>query len=310
MIPTHNCAHFLPHALGSVLSQDQGPERMQIEVVDDASEDDPSRIVHELGAGRIFLHRQETNVGHTRNFETCLLRSRGEFIHLLHGDDAVRPGFYQRLEEPLLRDMSLGAAFCRYIGIDAAGHWQTISELLREQSGLLDGWLERIALGQALQTPSIVVRREVYERLGGFDRRLSWTEDWEMWVRIAANYSVWYEAEPLALYRVHSDSSTGTLVRTGGTIRDARLAIELNAEHLPAASREALGRQARAILASTALRRARRLLHHHETRGALAHIVEALRTRPTPRILLGAAFVVGLGARNAVRTLLRTRRMT
>jgi len=310
MIPTHNSTGFLRQTLESVLSQDQGPERMQIEVVDDASEDDPVWIVRELGAERIGFHRQETNVGHTRNFETCLRRSRGELVHLLHGDDAVRPGFYRRLEGPFVRDESLGAAVCRYIGIDAAGHWQTVSELLRAESGVLDQWLERIALGQALQTPSIVVRREVYERLGGFDRRLSWTEDWEMWVRIAADYPVWYEVEPLALYRVHSESNTGTLVRRGETIRDARLAIELNAEHLPPERREALGREARAILASTALRRARRLLHHHETRGALAHTVEALRTRPTPRVLLGAGFVASLWVRNAVRRLLRTRSRT
>ena len=40
-------------------------------------------------------------------------------------------------------------------------------------------------------TPSIVVRRSVYERLGSFDRRLVCAEDWEMWVRIAAHYPIW-----------------------------------------------------------------------------------------------------------------------
>ena len=33
-------------------------------------------------------------------------------------------------------------------------------------------------------------------------------EDWEMWVRIAAHFPVWYEPEPLALYRVHDSSIT------------------------------------------------------------------------------------------------------
>ena len=42
-------------------------------------------------------------------------------------------------------------------------------------------------------TPCIVVRRSVYEELGGFDDRLACAEDWEMWVRVAARFPVYYE---------------------------------------------------------------------------------------------------------------------
>ena len=45
---------------------------------------------------------------------------------------------------------------------------------------------------------SIAVRREAYECLGGFDARLKCSEDWEMWVRIAARYPIWHEPAPLA----------------------------------------------------------------------------------------------------------------
>ena len=82
-------------------------------------------------------------------------------------------------------------------------------------------------------TPSIVVRRDVYEALGGFDDRLRCSEDWEMWVRIAARYPVWYETEPLALYRMHANSNTGRHVRTAEDIRYTREAIDLF-EALPA----------------------------------------------------------------------------
>ena len=74
-----------------------------------------------------------------------------------------------------------------------------------------------------------------------------------MWVRIAANYPVWYEVEPMALYRVHALSSSGTLARTAGTIRDVRTAIALNAEHLQPERVDVVTRQASAILADTAL---------------------------------------------------------
>lgn len=130
---------------------------------------------------------------------------------------------------------NIGAAFCRHIHMDEAGHWHYISQLEQSESGVLENWLEKIAVRQRIQTPSIVVRREVYEQLGGFDRRIRyWGEDWEMWVRIASQYPVWYEIEPLALYRTHSNSLSGHSVRTGANIQDFRKAIGLVKEYLPA----------------------------------------------------------------------------
>src|SRR5215211_1793383 len=90
MIPTYECAGYLRQTLRSVLAQDPGPEVMQIEVVDDASTDDPAAVVAELGGGRVDFFRQPRNVGHVENFNTCLRRAQGRLVHLLHGDDAVR----------------------------------------------------------------------------------------------------------------------------------------------------------------------------------------------------------------------------
>ena len=54
MIPTYNRTTFLERTLESVLSQDPGPEEMQIEVVDDASTlDDPESLVRRVGGGRV-----------------------------------------------------------------------------------------------------------------------------------------------------------------------------------------------------------------------------------------------------------------
>jgi glycosyltransferase involved in cell wall biosynthesis len=235
MIPTYNCANYLRETLSSVLAQDPGSHIMQIEVVDDYStKDDPESVVRELGQGRVGFYRQAENVGYIKNFETCLLRSRGKLVHLLHGDDGVRDGFYLKLQSAFEENLEVGAAFCRTIIIDEQGHWISISSLEQFESGILSNWLERISEYQRIQTPSIVVRREVYEKLGGFDRRmLCWFEDWEMWVRIAAHFPVWYEVEPLALYRNSSTSLSGRLVRTGKNTQDMRTAISAMQKYLP-----------------------------------------------------------------------------
>jgi glycosyltransferase involved in cell wall biosynthesis len=293
MIPTHDCASYLREALRSVLDQDPGPQRMQIEVVDDASSDMPEAVVEELGQGRVSFFRQPRNVGHVANFNTCLERSRGHLVHLLHGDDCVRDGFYAAMERLLEAEGSAGAAFCRYIAIDEAGDWSSIAPLEQRSRGLIGDWLEKIAVGQRLQTPCMVVRRQVYEQLGGFDRRPKGLgEDWEMWVRISAHYPVAYEPGPLALYRVHSSSLSGRMLRTGENVRDLRRVIEINREHFAPAQADEITRRALRETATTCLRRARRLLGAGDTAGMWAQVREAIRSDASPRVLAEAAAVV------------------
>ena len=286
MIPTFHCARFLGKTLESVLAQDPGPEVMQIEVVDDGSTlDDPESVVAEVGQGRVTFYRQPQNVGHTKNFETCLKRARGKVIHLLHGDDYVLDGFYRKLQHAFESRPEIGAAFCRQIFMDHAGHWEGYSALEQSESGILNNGLEHLALEQRIMTPSIVVRRNVYEQLGGFDSRLICTEDWEMWVRIAAQYPVWYEVEPLAAYRMHSASNTGRHVRNGDDIRYTRMAIEIFKSYLPREKADQLSKRARETYAFSALDTAYSMFLKGDFPAVLAQGREAIYLSRSPRVM-------------------------
>lgn len=286
MIPTYNCANYLRQTLASVLAQDPGSEIMQIEVIDDHStQDDPAAVVEELGRGRVTFHQHPENVGHTKNFETCLQRSRGHLIHLLHGDDCVRDGFYHKLQRGFEESPEIGAAFCRHVHMDEQGHWTCVSYLEQAQSGILSNWLDRIAVQQRIQTPSIVVRRSVYEALGGFDRRMSWSEDWEMWVRIAAQYPVWYEVEPLACYRRSSGSITGRCVKSGKNIQDMRKAINIVRQYLPNENAHQLTEKVLMNYALYALNSANEFVKLGDTSSAINQLREALICSSSLRIV-------------------------
>ena len=301
MIPTYNCGRHLAETLRSVLVQAPGPELMQIEVVDDASDDSPEGIVADVAPGRVQLHRQAQNVGSANNFNTCIARARGEIVHLLHGDDRVRPGFYAALERGF-GDARTGAAFCRYIAADEDGHWHTLAPLERRSPGIVSEWLERIGEGQRLQTPCMAVRRAVYEDVGGFDARLDgYGEDWEMWVRIAARYPVWYEPEPLAVYRVHSSSLSAGQLRSGQNVRQLRRAVELNRVLLPPEREQRISSAAQAAIAGAALRRARRLLDGGDMRGMWAQTKEAWRTDRSIELAARTTLLAAHLARRALR---------
>lgn len=298
MIPTYNCAEYLRETLASVLAQDPGSDVMQIEVVDDCStKDDPAAVVEELGQGRVSFYQQPENVGFIKNFETCLERSQGKLIHQLHGDDCVRDGFYRKMQSAFEQKPEIGAAFCRHIYMDEHSHWQTISDLEQLESGILSNWLEKIAAGQRLVTPSIVVRRDVYEKLGSFDRRMSCAgEDWEMWVRIAANYPVWYEVEPLAEYRTKRPGSlTAGSARTNKLVQDMRKANEIIESYLPTylpktTAREA-SKRARGMYAYWALEPIPQMIATGNILGAIAQTQQALECRPSLRVISSAVLL-------------------
>ncbi|MEG5042076.1 MULTISPECIES: glycosyltransferase [unclassified Microcoleus] len=296
MIPTYNCANYLRETLASVLAQDPGPEIMQIEVVDDYStHDDPAAVVQELGKGRVGFYRQEKNVGYIRNFETCLQRSRGHLLHILHGDDGVRDGFYHKLHQGFLEHPEIGAAYCRHIFMDENGHWQRISQLEQAESGILNNALERIAVRHPIQTPSIAVRRAVYEELGGFDRRISCSgEDWEMWVRIAARYPIWYEVEPLATYRTGITSLSGKAVRTGKDMQDIRKAYEMILPYLPPERARELSVKIRDCWAFAALANAVKFLTQGEFSSMTAQIREAINFKPSLKFFFVSVFYLSI----------------
>jgi GT2 family glycosyltransferase len=297
MIPTYNCAVYLRDTIASVLSQDPGAKRMQIEVVDDHSTaDDPGAVVEEVGQGRVGFYRQSRNVGHVRNFNTCLRRARGHLVHLLHGDDMVRPGFYGAFEQVFSHRPDVGAVFCNHMYVEEPGRIVDTSTPIEPKSGILDRWLERIAEEQQLQTPSIAVRRAVYEKIGGFDTRLSYCEDWEMWVRIAAHYPVWYEPEPLAVYRIHLSSISGRRARTGANIQDLRRGVEINRSLLAPEVADSISRRAYRHIALGALRRARRALKGGDRETAVTQIREAFRTSRSPLVFLRTVRIVILWA--------------
>lgn len=283
MIPTYKGTRHLRTTLESVLVQAQPAEEMQIEVIDDGSPDAGSQqLVAEVAGDRVSFHRKPKNEGLVANFNTCIERARGTYVHILHDDDAVLPDFYRTLGAALEMDESLGAAFCRFIGIDGHDRWHYISPLLLQTSQVMDNPALKLARRNLVRTPSIVVRRDVYERIGGFDPRLSHTADWEMWVRIAANCGMWYENRPLALYREHAGSDTSGLARSGENLRQIRKAIDIFSAYLPSSMRSGCRGLGHAWAAMIGWHTSKAFLRRGDFADAARVLMETIRCLPRP----------------------------
>jgi glycosyltransferase involved in cell wall biosynthesis len=233
MIPAYNCANYLRQTLRSVLAQDPGRGRMQIEVVDDCStEDDPEAVVRQMPPGRVEFYRQPRNVGVSRNFNTCVLRSRGDLVHILHGDDLVQPGFYAAIGDCALRFPQAAILMTRSWYIDEAGtafqsspFVKRYAECARDASPLY--------YGNPLRTPAVVIRRVFYQRYGGFCERLLHVADWEMWARAAAKGGAVMSNSRLACYREFGGNDTSRLRRTAENLRDVLRLADVFSRNYP-----------------------------------------------------------------------------
>ena len=274
MIPTYEPdPAYLRCVLDAVLAQDPGPAEMEIAVIDDAScRVDPRAIIPVGARDRVAWFRQPAHVGIGRNWNTCIERACGRWVHLLHQDDLVRPGFYARLRAGVESCPTAGAAFCRDDVVDRRGTLVRRQRLLRTEAGILDDWIEHLFVGLHLRASALVVQRRVYEALGGFRLDLTYALDWDMWKRIAAAYPLWYEPEALACYRRHDESASITFQRSGANMAEIDRSIALSERALPPAIAAETTRRTRENYARYATGLAWEALAGRNLRTALAQL--------------------------------------
>lgn len=233
MIPTFNCAKYLRQTLESVLSQDPGPEHMQIEVIDDGSDqDDPEAVVNELGKGRVVFFRKSNNEGAVSNFNTCIDRSRGELVHILHGDDYVLPGFYQHMEQLAEQQPEAALYACRYIVTNEEDHWERLSPVVSSSNEIIRD-PKFLFYTTPIHFAGNVLRRSFYETHGGFLHDLIHTADWNMWERAVSADGGVFSTKVLACYRMFEANDTSRLMKSGENIVDMFRAMLIFKHRIP-----------------------------------------------------------------------------
>ena len=269
MIPTFEPSRSLLDAIQSVLKQfdgrvvngtDLSKDSLQITVVDDASSTvDVSSLLKESGlADRVEFVKSGKHLGLAGNWNYAVSLARADLVHLLHQDDRVERGFYQQMWQAFQEQPELGMACCRSKIVDDKGHVIKKTSRLRWRRGVLKAWLWRIGERQRVQCPSVVVKKATYAAIGGFRPDLVQALDWEMWVRIAGKFPVWYEPRSLAVYRRHKQSESSRLLASDMVWPDIAKAITINSASFPAELRRAMTSRSARWHAKSCLRNVRK----------------------------------------------------
>jgi glycosyltransferase involved in cell wall biosynthesis len=225
---------------------------MQIEVQDDCSvKEDPAAVVSRVGKGRITFFKHPKRGGQSANFSSCIQRSRGEWVHIFQDDDVLLPGFYQAYEAFIKEHPDVAMIFCRCIQIDENGQWLSILNPPPNWSGAYWGVLDEekcrsdLAATNFIVATTVAVRRDIYERMGGYDEEIPFSSDWEMWSRIAEIGKVGYIHQPLCCYRSHINSATSTQGPKRKTFFEIVNRLPIRLDRVPAHLRSEALKQAR-----------------------------------------------------------------
>jgi len=216
IIPVRNCRDYIHEAIDSVLGQDY--TNLEIIVIDDGSDDYQYSELQKADR-RIAVHRLSgMGVSHARNIAMTL--AKGSYFVFLDADDIWFPGKLIAQVNYCERHPQVGCVFGDFAKWerDAAGQFPRSSLLatdcraLTENEPARSGWIyTRLLMGQLVGMNTAMIRREVFEQLGGFDETMRIGEDYLFWLKVSRVFEMHALAGTIALYRIHESSAMGRL---------------------------------------------------------------------------------------------------
>ena len=209
ILPTHNRAKLLERSVKSVLEQSY-PE-LELIVVDDASKDETEQVVRSLDDNRVRYLQNEKNLGTSASKNRGIREARFDYIAFHDDDDLWRP---EKLEKQmrLLANAGEEAGFCYcemvYHRLDGTEQLCPLRELsmVRKSGYIYPELLRRNFVGG----PTLLIRKECLDRVGGFREDMIVFEDWDLALRLSAKYDAAFAGEPLYDYFEHENSLTTT----------------------------------------------------------------------------------------------------
>ncbi len=202
VIPAHNAERFLGEAIESVLAQTYSP--VETIVVDDGSTDATVTIAERCDGVKL-LRRENRGAAAARN--AGVAASRGEILAFLDADDAFLPHKLAfQTSELCARDSACCVLASQELVVEEG------AELPFGAPGTEDFALPPELLEEEfpyIYTMSMVLTRALFEELGGFDERLSYTEDVDFLFRLMeAGIEISRHSEIVVRRRVHPGNMT------------------------------------------------------------------------------------------------------
>ena len=197
IIPTHNRAAHILHAVDSVLRQ--AYTDWELIIVDDGSTDTTRGVIDKIQDRRLnYIYQENKERGAARN--TGIRKSTGDYVTFLDSDDQLHPTHLTEAYE--------------MIRLWNQPHWFHLRYEIKTKKGHLIRKINRIASeedllkGNPLSCMGVFVRKDIINKnVFNEDRQLAGSEDWELWMRLASQFPLRISNQVTATLISHKNRS-------------------------------------------------------------------------------------------------------
>ena len=198
IIPTYNRAHLIEKTIDSALKQNFTD--FELIIVDDGSTDNTEEVIKRFNFKQLYyFKRPNLERGAARNFG--IEKAIGKYITFCDSDDLMYPNYLSNAFETITNNKE--------------PYWIHVAYEIKKINGrgvkfhhLEKHFIDKMAKGNPLSCMGVFVKSELLtEQHFQENRHMAGSEDWELWLRLAARYPIVFDNRISAALLVHDERS-------------------------------------------------------------------------------------------------------
>src|SRR4051812_548873 len=181
VIPAYNRAHMIKETLETTFQQTY--PRYEVILVDDGSTDNTEEVVKSIDNPKFIYHKkgnEERAVARNTGFQVA----KGDYVTLLDSDDYLYPTHLEEAVKYINANNNPEVIRFDYDVVDTNKNLLQIAKMPPQIN-------KRMVNGNFMGCSGIILRRDIAIKYAfNGDRDLSGSEDYELWIRLAARFKV------------------------------------------------------------------------------------------------------------------------
>ncbi len=203
VMPNYNAWKYISEAIESVLNQDF--DNFEFIIVDDGSTDESREIIGSYARqdNRIIFLQNPKNLGIAPSLNRAIKIAKWEYIARMDSDDKAHKDWLKTVYTKIISDSRLGVCGTNLNIVDT--DWKI--KYLKEYPRTNQECRNTIWMRNPFAHNSVIIRKEVLEKVWYYDNDMLFAEDFDLWIRIGQYYTFYNIQEFLINYRIYEKNS-------------------------------------------------------------------------------------------------------
>jgi glycosyltransferase involved in cell wall biosynthesis len=203
LMSVYNGSAYLREAIDSILSQSF--TQFEFLIIDDCSTDNSWQILQEYADrdSRIRLFQNQQNLGLTKSLNRGLTLAQGNYIARQDADDIALPDRLKQQVDVLNQQPEVVLVSCELEWIDEAG--ELIARMERSCCSELIPW-HLLFYNHVGGHSQVMYRRQTVLATGGYSEVRRYSQDYELWCRLAKAGEIVMLPDVLQIQRIHRNA--------------------------------------------------------------------------------------------------------